>query len=284
MRSIAPVFLLLTFAACNGDSDTDKSDTGATGDDDDTVGDDDDDTAGDDDDDTSAAGFSIEATAIDASTQAPATEGLCVDLLDPSPALLGEDPELLMSTTVGANGAILFEGVETESTLGLLVSVKDCDTLNSVTFTSATGIPYPAIENLGDGDVLANQTAFVIPMTMLDGMQASAAAVGYTGDLETEGMLFGFTFDSTGTPVAGATVTCGTCGPTYYLDGDSSDGLFSTGTTVNAATDATGGAGFIIPAGPVGQYTAEDGGTHTWETQLNGSNPGAAAITAFFGM
>ena len=40
MRSIAPVFLLLTFAACNGDSDTDKSDTGATGDDDDTVGDD----------------------------------------------------------------------------------------------------------------------------------------------------------------------------------------------------------------------------------------------------
>ena len=267
---------LIVFAGCGGDGgaeDADPTDT-TMGDDDDTMGDDDDDDGG---------AFSIEATAIDVSVSAPATEGLCVDLLDPSPALTGGEPELLLTTTIGANGAILFEDVVTESTLGLLMSVKDCGTPNQITFTSATGIAFESIDGLGDGDVLTGQTAFVIPMAMLAGMQASAEVVGYAGSLEAEGMMFGFTLDTTAAPVSGVTVTCIDCGPTYYMDADATDGLFSSAAGPNTATDAAAGAVWIIPGGPINSYTAEDGGAHAWEAQLNGSNPGSATCTAFFG-
>jgi hypothetical protein len=282
MRTLFLSCLALITACSGGDDDKDTTTTDVgDDDDDDTVGGDDDD------DDTAAAGgFDIQATALDVSTNAPATEGLCVDLIDPGPALTGGAPIVMMSSTVGAGGAILFEDVPSQSTVGLLVSVKDCGTLNETTYTSATGIQQTDLDGLGDGDVLDGVVAFVIPMPLLVGLQQSAELVGYTGDLETEGLMFGFTLNGgTVAPIGGATVSCASCGPTYYLDADPTDGLLGSATSgANTATDAAAGAAWMIPAGPIGLYNADDGGAHTWTEQLNGSNPGSATCTAIFGM
>jgi len=95
-------------------------------------------------------------------------------------------------------------------------------------------------------------------------------------------MMFGFALDAAAAPVGDAVVSCLGCGTTYYMDADPADGLFSTGVTPNAATVAGVGA-WMIPAGPISSYTCDDGGAHTFEDQLNGSNPGAATVTAFYG-
>jgi hypothetical protein len=265
--------LTLSLLACSGDKDGDETaDTGDTTDTNDT-----------DDTDTGEGGFNITGVAIDIGTNAPAPDGLCIDLLDPTPVLQSLPPDLLLTTTVGASGAFTFEGVVTESTLGLLMSVKDCDTEGTTVFTTATGIVPDSYSGLAAGDTLADQTAFSISNAFLAGLEASATAAQYAGDLSTDGFMFGFVFDAGVQPLAGATVTCGTCGTTYYLDGDAADGLFTTGADLNLSTDAAAGASWVIPAGPVGQYTADDGGAHTFETQLNGSNPGSATVTAFIG-
>ncbi len=230
----------------------------------------------------SSTGWSMTGTAVDFATQAPAAEGLCIDVLDPSPALTGGAPALLVSSTVGANGAISIDGIVTSSVLGLLLSIKDCGTENTTVFTSATGVPYEDIRYLTEGDTLAGVTALSIDMAFLGGMQTSAEVVGYTGDMETEGIVFGLLRDAAGVPIDGGTVTCGSCGPTYYLDGDAADGLFSTGAAANAGTVQAAGGVWVIPAGPVGQYAAEDGGIHTFPEQLNGSTPGSALVTAIY--
>jgi hypothetical protein len=263
--------LTLSLLACNGDKDGEETaDTGDTNDTDDT-----------DDTDTGEDSFNITGTAIDVATSAPAPEGLCIDLLDPSPVLQQLPPELLLSTQVGAGGAFSIEGVVTESTLGLLMSVKDCETEGATVFTSATGVFYDSYSGLADGETLADQIAFSISNPFLEGLELSAAAAQYAGDLSTDGFMFGFVLDSARQPLSGATVTCGDCGTTYYLDSDPNDGLFTTGTDLNLSTDATAGAAWIIPAGPVGSYVADDGGAHTFGQQLNGSNPGSATVTAF---
>ena len=271
--------LTLTLFGCSGDKDGDN--TGA-GDDDDTVGDDDD-TVGDDDDDTAAGGFNITGIVIDVATAAPTTyPDLCVDLLDPSPALTGGDPLLLQTATVGAGGTISFTSIVTDSVVGLLMSAKDCTTPGTTVYTTATGIFYESFQYLGAGDTLADQVSFSIDNTLLGGLEASATAAGYTGDLSTDGFMFGFVFDSARAPLDGMTVACSSCAPAWYLDADSADGLFTTAAALNTATSAAAGAAWLIPAGPIGQYTATDpGGVYTFGTQLNGSNPGSATATAF---
>lgn len=230
----------------------------------------------------STTGWSLTGTAIDFAAQAPATEGLCIELLDPSPALTGGEPELLVSSTIGAGGAINLTGIKTTSVLGLLASVKDCGTENQTVFTSATGVPYESIRYLGEGDTLSGVTALVLSMEFLAGMQGSLELLGYTGDLATDGLVFGILADNAGTPLSGGTVTCGTCGPTYYLDGEPLDGLFGVGPVANGSTSAAAGGVWVVPAGPVGQYAAEDGGAHTFPVQLNGSTPGSAVVTAIY--
>jgi hypothetical protein len=271
MRNLS-LLALAGLAACAGDKDT-ATPSGETG----TVGETGTDTQ------TPAGGFDIQGTALNAATQQPATEGLCVELLDPTPAIKGLAPEILLTTKVGAGGAFTFTDVVTDSVLGLLMSVKDCATPGSTVYTSATGIQPEQYQGLGDGDVLADQRAFSIDNAFLAGLEASATAAGYAGDLGDDGFLMGFVL-AADTPVSGATVGClDTCNPTWYLDTDPLDGLFTNAVTgLNAATDAKAGAMWIIAAAPIGQYTAEDGGAHTFATQLNGSSPGSATFTAFF--
>ncbi|MEQ1502041.1 MAG: hypothetical protein ABMB14_07405 [Myxococcota bacterium] len=281
-----PLFLF-ALAACGGDKDG-TTDTGATDGDADTDADSDSDADADSDTDTDSdtdptgAGFTISGTAVDVFSQGPAAEGLCIDLVDPSPVLAGGDPAIINSSTVGAGGAFTFTGVVNTSAIGLLQSVKDCDGDPSTVYTSATPIDPAALLGLGDGDTLSGRTAFSISNTFLAALEQSATGIGYAGDLGDDGFMFGFTFDATGAPVSGATVTCSSCGSTWYLDADPTDGgLYGAGASLNTETDAASGAAFLIPQGPIGTYGADDGGTHTWADQLNGSNPGSATVTAF---
>jgi hypothetical protein len=273
----ASAFLLTVVAGCDDGSDTDATDTDVT--DTDTTDTDDTDVVAD-------ITFSIEATALDMMLQAPAAEGTCVDLIDPSPAAMGDEPITLASTTVGVAGAVVFDDVVNVESLGLIMSVKDCvDADPAAVYTTATGIPYDTYADLEDGGTLSGLTAFSINLTYLAGLQASATAVGSTADLAVDGFFMGFVLDDAGLPIGGATVTCDDCDTitTYYQDEDSSDGLFSSGAGINAATDPNTGM-FVIPGGPISNYTAEDGDVHTFAPQLNGSNPGSASVTGLYGI
>jgi len=280
MRSSFSALILATLVSCGGDKD--ETDTGAVDGDADTDADSDADS--DTDTDTDAAGgIVISGTARNVQPQGPAAEGLCVDLVDPSPVVTGSGPPIVLDTvTVGAGGAFAFADVTTDSIVGLLMSVKDCDAPGTTVYTTATGIQ---VAELATGEDLTDRTAFSIDNAMLAGLAASATAAGYAGDLAADGFMFGFVFDNAGAPVAGATVTCDNgCGPTFYLDADPAEGgLFASGSppTLNSSTIAAAGAAWLIPAGPVGRYIADDGGTHTFAEQLNGSTPGSATATAF---
>ncbi len=227
---------------------------------------------------TTSAGWTLSATVIDFGTQQPAAEGLCVEALDPSPALTGGDPALVASATVGAAGAVEIAGITVRPSLGMLISVKDCGAENTTVFTSANGLAYAKFRDLGEGAVLSGETLYAIDLPYLATLQADAEAVGYTGDLLTDGMMFPMVADNTGAPVAGATVTCDACAPTLYIDGNGGDGLFAEAGVPNAATTVEGHGAGVIPAGPVAQYITEDGGAHTWEVMLFGSSPGSALV------
>lgn len=275
--------VLAGLAACNGDKTSESGDTGG-GDTTDTTDTTDTLDTTDTTDTTGGGGFNVEGIVVDAATQAPGGEGLCAALVDPTPALGGGEPLTLSTTTIGAGGAFTFTEVSTTSAVGILVDVRDCASEGTV-YPSATGIPASAYQGLGDGDTLPGITAFSIDATLAAGVAASATGAGYTGDILADGMMFGFVLDSGGAPISGATVECvgGACNPTYYMDTNPKDGLFTGGEGLNASTDAAAGAVFVIGAAPIGNYHADDGGAHTFTDQLNGSNPGIATITAFYG-
>lgn len=269
MRSLT-LFAFAGLAACSGEKTT--SPTGETG----TPTDTDTQTT------PPAGGFTVEGIVLNAATQQPVAEGLCVSVVDPTPALGGGEPLTLVSGTVGAGGVFSLADVSTTSTVGLLVDVRDCT--GDTVYPSATGISADDYAGLGEGDVLGDRVAFSIDAALRDGLAASATVAGYVGDLSADGYFFGFTLDTTGAPLGGVSVSClGTCNATLYMDTDPADGLFTTGGAPNTATDATAGAVFVIGAAPIGQYSADDGGAHTFGSQLNGSNPGIATITAFYG-
>ena len=267
----AMLALAAVLAGCSGDKD--DTDTGTP------VGDDDDD-----DDTTPTTGaFDITGIGLDAATRLPLTEGLCADLLDPTPALGGAPPTVLQSTTIGADGSFTFTDISAKPALGMLVEIADCATKEPTRYNSATGIAASSYEALGEGDTLSDLVALSIDLALLDAMQDSAAALGYTGDLGAEGMLFGFALDATGQPVAGVTVTSGApqCDTVFYLDGDPvMGGLFATDTGPNTETQVSGGAVFVIPAAPIQSYQATGGG-QTYPAVTAGSNPGVATIVAF---
>jgi hypothetical protein len=69
----------------------------------------------------------------------------------------------------------------------------------------------------------------------------------------------------------------------YYADTDTSDGLFTTGTTPNSATIAAARSLYFIPGAPIITYKADDGGAHTFTSRLAGSFPGWSVFVAFEG-
>lgn len=266
---LLPLFLM---AACDGrGEDTGKpADTGDTADTNDT------DTADTDTADTDTGGdeqgFSVSGTAIDLMSASPAAEGLSVAIADPTPALAGGELDILGTSTTAADGTFTVTGVETTATLGLFMVVSGGDNMNT-----ATGIAASEYSSLGDGDAITGKSAYVVSNTMQVGIDQSAALLGYAGTIATDGVVFIAIRDASGNPVDGAVVSCGDCGASiYYMDGDSSDGLFTTGGAPNEGTVAAAGALAVVPAGPIATYEAST--STLYGGQLTGSLPALASF------
>lgn len=230
---------------------------------------------------TTPSGFTISGVVLDLATFGPAGGGLCIHALDPT-SVIGGDTELdiVASSVIDASGMYMLENVVMPSLLGMFVLVMDCAGEGTV-WTTATGIPVAAYQGLGAGDTLY-QTALLISTSTRMGMEASMTLGGESHDLSTEGAVVAFVQDAKGNPVGGATVTCSSCPMSWYLDSNSSDGLFTTMGTVNTSTDAAAGALVVIPGGPLGSYqTSISDGSYTWRSQTFGSLPGLAVIGAF---
>ena len=127
---------------------------------------------------------------------------------------------------------------------------------------------------------MRSTTIFSISTALEEGMvQSFNAAGGYVWTPATQGVLMGFVLDSTGAPIGGATVT-GTAASTFYVDGNSTDGMFTSAGALNTST-ATGVGVFAIPAAPITTYTAAADGM-TFDTLTGGSLPGLALFVAFY--
>lgn len=222
-------------------------------------------------------GFEIRAVVADAFTGEAAPPGRCVDLIDPTPTLLGEDPAVLGSDETAGGGDVAFGGVSSDSTVGLLLVVGAC---GDVAVPTGTRVPRGAYADLGDGDVLSEVPAAALDDAMLDALQASLEAAGSERDLA-DGFLLGFVVDGDGEAIEGATVSCTGCPSVWYLDDDGADGLFSAGGLRNTATSAAGGGAFVVPGAPVGTYLADDGGAHTFAPRFDGAWVGTATVSVF---
>lgn len=91
-----------------------------------------------------------------------ASEGSCVQVLDPSKGINGGTPDVLGSTTVGANGIFTVSNI-TLSEYPPLILVDDCHADPPVLFPTATPVPTPMMENLKDGDSITDVQLAVLP-------------------------------------------------------------------------------------------------------------------------
>lgn len=255
MKTTLSLITLFLLSACSGDDKTDDS-AGETGD-------------------SAATGFNVEGTALGLLSGAAATEGLCVDVADPTAAIAGEEVEILASSTVGADGAYAVTGVETESVLGLLVVVVDCAGSGPTVLPTATGIKYAEYKDLQGGATISDFTIYSIDGASQTAFQAGLASAGYTGDLSVDGALVGFVIDEAGAGIAGATVGSSLSDTTYYMAAD-----YSFNTT---GTSAETRGLFIIPDAPISTYEATAAG-YTFESVLSGSQPGYAVLSRFIGV
>ena len=265
--------LALTFG-CNGDK---NDDSGLTETDADTDADSDADSDADTDADTDAdiISFTLEGSTFDVLTQGAAAEGLCISAINPDPAVSGGDPITMATATLDASGNFSIAGVDAKPSFGILMSITDCAEEGTVIAT-ATPVPAPSYADLVEGDTLSGLTAFSINVTYAGYIDGSLAAAGYSGTgIEADGALAGFIVDNTLTPIDGATVTG--AASVYYQDADSTDGLFTTGTDVNAATVAMGGSMFFVPQAGVGAYSASASG-YSFPTYTLGSSPGSVVF------
>jgi hypothetical protein len=272
---IAMPLVLFTLVACNGrdketgtDDTAETADTSETGDTTDTT----------ETDTGTPTGFTISGTGVDLGGGVPIDgTGLTIVVADPTPALAGGEMEVLAVGTIEADGSFTVAGIETTSTVGLFVVTTGPGVMNS-----ASGVSVESYSDLGDGDTLADTTAYVVTDALVAGVNGSIAAVGGAHDINKEGALFGFVLDVNGAPVAGATAGCAGCGTPdfYYADGNPKDGLFGVGPNANVSTNAAARSMFVVPAGPIASYNADDGGVHDFPSQLGGSLPTFAAFIA----
>lgn len=291
---------LLSFAGCpwgNGDDDDDESggnfgafwadtsesdsDSEADTDSDsdaDTDADSDTDADGDSDSDTDTStgvGFTVAGTAVEAFDGVPAAAGLSISFADPQPALAGGEIAILASSTVGPSGEFSIPGIGDSPSLGAYLLVTGGDVM-----PTATGVARDDYAGLGDGDVLDGRDAYVVSTTFADGINTSAAVLGHRGDVHVDGLVLVLVRDSSGTAVAGASVTNSGGNEVYYLDADPTDGFFSAGGTRNIETGASGVA--VVPIGAIDTYHAASGALEG--SQLGGGFPGIAAYMSIIVM
>lgn len=239
------------------------------------------DTDADADTDVEPQGFDITGTSFEIGSQGPGTEGLCIDAVDPSAAFTGGELKILASSSLEADGTFTIEAVETNSVLGLFLLVTDCADV-APTMPTASGVPFAAYDGLGTGDLIAGRNAVVVAQATADGVAQSLVAAGYEGDISEQGFVLGFVRDAEGTPVQGATVSCGEGCAVYYADVDPSDGMFTSAGELNTGTSAQTGGVFVVPNGPLTSYSA-DHETIDFPAVTFGGMPGLVTVMAFAG-
>lgn len=224
--------------------------------------------------------FQLEGSVYNIDADAPGGAGGCVELFDPAGLVTGEAATSLGVTTIDGDGDFRFEEVSTSANFGLLWTVRDCAEEGAL-YATTSGVSAESYADLADGDLLGDQTAFALTQDYADRLGDGAALAGYGGDLTRDGFVFGWVFDADAQPVEGATVRCPECGDVYYQDGDDTDGLLTDGDTANTTTLAAGGAVFIVPAGPLDTYEA-DNGSDSFSSVFAQSDPGGATTVAMF--
>ncbi len=234
-----------------------------------------------------SAGINIEGTAIDVGTGALLTSGdtatapLCVSAIDPTPAVTGGEPTILVASTMCEDGSFTLAGIEEIPAIGIMVQLEDCNGEGTV-MRSVTGVSADLFEGYGPGDTLSGVEARSLSTDTRDAWHAELEGNGYGFDLGVDGFLAGYALDSAEAPVGGATVTCGSCSdrPTWYADGDDADGSFSSGGTAHTTSQVDGGGFFIVPAARITTYTCSDD-SHDWEGTLLGSLEGYGVFIRF---
>lgn len=271
---IWPGLLTLALVAACSDKGGESGTTGVTDDTAPTTNNDDtggttttDDTGGT----TTALSYTLEGQALDLATHDVAAAGLCVVAFNADAAVTGGDPVEMARATVAAGGVFSISGVDAKPAFGILLSVRDCNDEGTVVPTATPVLPS-AYSSVVTGDTISGLAAFSVSAAFGAGIDGSLAAVGYPGTIATDGALMGGVWDNTYTPIDGATVTGATT--VFYQDTDSADGLYSTGTSLNAATSAAAGSLFLIPAAAVSTYSATAEG-YTFGGNTLGSSPGS---------
>lgn len=234
-------------------------------------------------------GYRIEGTTRDLATGAPLAfdegageQGMCIFAVDPTKALAGQDPDIVASSYVCADGRYVLQGIEAKPALGLFVAIDDGGKLGcaysgaSAVMLTATGLGPELYEDLSDGDAIPDIEALSLSSEHAAAIEADLGGYGYVPEdasLEADGFMGGFILDSDEAPVDDATITCSSCDATFYWDADPADGIFGVGATANTSTDSAAEGMFIIPGANITNYTTADDGSHTWEPKLYGSVP-----------
>jgi hypothetical protein len=187
----------------------------------------------------------------------------------------------------GEGGTFEITGIETTSTLGIMIVATDCDGEDATMYPSATGVSADSYSGLADGGV-ANSNAYQLMLPMVGAIDAGLTAAAHMdaaedGDAATfteQGGLIAFMLDGAGNPVQGATIGCaaGYC-PTYYNTQAMMGGLSFMGNTgeLAVATDYDGLA--VLPGAPITNYV----GGHDvleFDSITLGSLPGIALFVA----
>jgi hypothetical protein len=204
---------------------------------------------------------------------------LCAYALDPTPVLSGGEPTVMAASEVCDNGDYYVGGLSNPPSIGMFISIADCDASAQTVMKSATGVDFDDVKDLSDGEEFSGHTVYLV--TLEYGNVINDNFSDYDGDAVTAGFMAGFVMDVDDAYVGGASLSCTGCADFYYLDGDTDDGMFATGGTRNSATDETVRAVFFAPGAPIFTYKANDGGAHTWDPQLFGSLPGYASFLLF---
>ncbi len=230
-----------------------------------------------------ASGVRIEGVAFYQDSGTPVPEGACVTAIDPSPALAGQEPTILASSKLCADGVFVVAGIQEVPSIGAFIVVDDCpDSGEDLLMTSATGISAEMLSGLGAGDALTDVSARVVSQELRAAYIADL--VGYDGPTdETFRFMAGRVLDDGGLPMDGGMVTCPACEyPVHYSDADSADGMFATGGTANASTSAAADGFFFVPKASISTYTCEGGGFE-FDARTLGSIDGYAVFIEFKG-
>jgi len=212
------------------------------------------------------------------------TKSCTVSALDPSTAVSGGLPTVIATAPVESDGSYKVEGIDVKPQLGITLLVTDCPNADDV--PTNTGVAVETYQDLPDGGEITDKVAYRIPAELGQNIDADLAKSGWKGKgLVADGALLAFIMTDAKVPVQGATLTCTTCGASYYyFDNDRPDsGYFETGGKLNTSTSAFTGGMVLVPAAPIYQYTADDGGKHEFETRTLGSQPGSVLISVFTG-